>query len=142
MQQELSILSEIIHPLRPHYNQLFIFPTIVTTAKLFLCEFQDEDVDLSTGVIDLDKPKLVPYPFLIFDYPLPPALQLVPRAIRLDYTKDTLKQLARMPIFIVHSKALPVFLERLSKPELHTEGFDGPWYTLHLKPEEFEATEE
>ena len=142
MQQELSMLAEFSYPLRPHYNQLFIFPTIVTTAKLNICEFEESDVDLSTGVIALDKPKLVPCPYLIFDYPVPPALQLVPKAIRLDYTMDTLKQLARMPIFIVHSKAFPVFLERLSKPELHTGGFDDYWHELHLKPGENEATEE
>ncbi|HYT45744.1 MAG TPA: hypothetical protein VEP90_25690 [Methylomirabilota bacterium] len=145
MQQEQSMLEEISRPSsngigRPSYNQLFIFPTIVTTAKLFMCEFQEADVDLSTGVIALDKPMLVPCPYLIFDYAVPPALQLVPKAIHLDYTMDTLKQLARMPIFIVHSEAFPVFLERLSKPVLHGATFDGPWYELHLKPGENEET--
>lgn len=141
MQQEQSILEEITRQSSngigwPPYNQLFVFPTIVTTAKLFLCEFQDEDVALSTGVIALDKPKLVPCPYLIFDYPVPPALQLVPKALHMDYTRDTLKQLARMPIFIVHSEAFPTFLERLSKPVLHGSTSDEPWYVLHLKPEE------
>jgi len=141
MQQEQSILEEITRQSSngigwPPYNQLFIFPTIVTTAKLFMCEFEEADVDLSTGVIALDKPKLVPCPYLIFDYSVPPALQLVPKAIRLDYTTDTLKQLARMSIFIVHSEAFPTFLERLSKPVLHGATFDDPWYELPLKPEE------
>lgn len=141
MQQELSIMKEISRTgyngtAHSPYTQLFIFPTIVTTAKLFLCEFQDADVDLSTGVIALDKPTLVPCPFLVFDYAVPPALQLVPEAIRLDYTTDTLKQLARMPIFIVQSEAFPTFLERLSKPVLHGATYDEPWYELHLKPEE------
>jgi hypothetical protein len=149
MQQELSILEESsrqsdngLYP-RP-YSQLFIFPTIVTTAKLFLCEFQDADVDLSTGVIALDKPKLVPCPYLIFDYPVPPALQLLPKALHMDYTRDTLKQLARIPIFIVHSEAFPTFLKRLSTPTLHPPAFedDDSWYELYLKPEENEETKE
>jgi hypothetical protein len=147
MQQELNILEESSRLAdnglyRRSYSQLFIFPTIVTTAMLFLCEFQDEDVDLSTGVIAYDKPKLVPCPYLIFDYPVPPALQLVPSALHMDYTRDTLKQLARMPMFIVHSEAFPTFLERFSTPKLHPPAFedDDSWYELHLKPGENEET--
>ena len=147
IQQEQSMLEESSRQSGtgnnlPPYYQLFIFPTIVTTAKLFVCGFQDADVDLSTGVIALDKAKLVPYPYLIFDYPVPPALQLVPRAMRLGYTRDTLKQLARMPIFIVHSEALPTFLERLAKPVLHPATFDDSWYELHLNSEESGRTQE
>jgi len=138
MRQEQSIYEEN----RPPYTQLFIFPTIVTTAKLFVCEFQDADVNLSTGVIALNKPKLVPCPYLIFDYSVPPALQLLPKAINLSYTTDTLKKLARMPIFVVHSNAFPTFLERLSKPVLHGATFEDPWYELHLKPGENEQTKE
>ncbi len=149
MQQELSVLEESSRQsdnrlYRRTYTQLFIFPTIVTTAKLFLCEFQDEDVDLATGVIAPDKAKLVPCPYLIFDYPVPPALQLVPSALRMDYTRDTLKQLARMPVFIVQSEAFPTFLERLFAPKLRTPRFDNEdtWYELCLKPGENEETKE
>ena len=71
-----------------------------------------------------------------------PTLQLVPSALRMDYTTDSLKQLARMPIFIVQSEAFPTFLERLSTPQLHTPLFDDEdtWYELCLNPGENEET--
>jgi len=73
---------------------------------------------------------------LIYDYPVPPALQLTSSALHLDHTRDTLKQLARMSIFVVQSEVFPMFLERLTLPELHQDPFnDNVWYELKLKPD-------
>ncbi len=142
IEQEYNVIEDARNNHREFlsYFQHFFLPTIVTTAKLFTCEFQDADVNLTTGEIPLDKVKLVPCPFLIYDYPIPPALQTLPKAMNLSYTRDTLKQLARMPIFVVQSEAFPMFLERLTLPERHEGSFgDNAWYELELKPGETEA---
>jgi len=150
MQQELDTLKEIsdrnLHfnvankPKEyPPYYQLFVFPTIVTTANLYICEFEDADIDLTTGEIPLEKPRLVPCPYLVYNYPVPPALQLTPSALHLSHTHDTLKQLARMPIFVVQSEAFPTFLDRLTLPERNENESGNVWYELKLKPGEIEA---
>jgi hypothetical protein len=121
------------------YAGFFCFPTIVTTANLYTCEFQNEDIDLTTGEISWNKAKLNKCPYLLFNYALPVALQP-----SLDVTDDITYEsyweaahiAARMPIFVVQSKALPTFLERIMLPQhVYNAPTKESWRTLDLHPE-------
>jgi hypothetical protein len=60
----------------PHYPRRHIFvPVIVTTARLFVCEFDPNDVDPMSGELPLDKATLSEVTHLRYEYALPPALQ-------------------------------------------------------------------
>ncbi len=122
IEQEMKVLEELrasnqsqnssAYAYAP-YSRLFFFPTIVTTANLFTCQFQDTDVDLGTGEIPIEKAKLVSCPYLMFDYPVPSILQESPRRLGLAVTRETLGQVARLPVFIVQGTNLPAFLAHL-----------------------------
>jgi hypothetical protein len=122
------------------YASLLFFPTIVTTANLYTCEFQDEDIDLATGEISWNKAKLIKRPYLLFNYALPVALQPSPIVKDITYESywEAAQNAARMSIFVVQSKTLPTFLERVMVPTSH--GYvqslpDEVWWTLDLYPE-------
>jgi hypothetical protein len=123
------------------YASLFCFPTIVTTANLYTCEFQDEDIDLATGEIPWDKAKLKKCPYLLFNYALPVALQPVPIVTDATYESHwgAAHIAARMPIFVVQSKALPAFLDRVTIPKRHMiDAYSSPaevWMALDFHPE-------
>lgn len=140
LRQELEVVEHIsqsaLQQFTP-YAFLLCFPTIVTTANLYTCEFQETDISLSTGEIPWDKATLTKRPYLVFNYPLPVSLQspsLVGGHRYEDYW-DTLRNAARMPIFVVQSNAFPTFLERLMLPQSHNNGFGEVWYTLDLHPD-------
>jgi hypothetical protein len=120
----------------PYYN-LLCFPVIVTTANLYTCEFQEADIDLATGEIAFNQAKLIQRPYLLFDYPVPVALQSPPAVTRMrheDYW-EALKRASRMPIFVVQSASFPTFLERLQLPEHHPGSFGSEnWYSIQLEP--------
>ncbi len=98
------------------YVFLLCFPTIVTTANLYTCEFQDEDIDLATGEIPWNKARLIKCPYLLFNYALPVALQPSPVITDITYESywEAAQNAARMSIFVVQSKALPTFWIGLS----------------------------
>ncbi len=96
------------------YNQLFFFPTIVTTANLYTCQFKDVDVDLLRGEIPFEKVMLTPQPYLMFNYSIPSSLQSSPEDMGLDSTREELERQARMSIFVVQSAFFPAFLEHLA----------------------------
>lgn len=116
----------------PPYYQLLFFPTIVTNAQLFTCQFQDADVDLSTGEIPPDKAVLLPCPYLMFDYPVPVALQRKPQDMGEEYTRKALRKTARMSIFVVQSKSLPAFLSQLQLVQEFKDDLDRSSYKLHF----------
>ncbi len=122
------------------YAALLCFPTIVTTANLYTCEFQDEDIDLATGEIPWNKARLIECPYLLFNYALPVALQPSPVVTDITYESywEAAKIAARMPIFVVQSKALPTFLDRIMIPRSQANAYSLPtevWRTLDLHPE-------
>lgn len=122
------------------YASLLCFPTIVTTANLYTCEFKDEDIDLATGEIPWDKARLIKCPYLLFNYALPVALQPSPIVTDITYESywDAAQNAARMPIFVVQSKALPTFLDRVVLPKHRANVLGLPteaWYALDLHPE-------
>ncbi len=118
------------------YNQLFFFPTIVTTANIFTCQFKDGDVDLMRGEIPFSKGMLTQWPYLMFDYSIPSALQSSPEDMGLDYTREVLERQARMSIFIVQSAFFPSFLECLATSFVSVS---GGWLEVRLDLEYIEA---
>jgi len=124
------------------YAALLCFPTIVTTANLYTCKFRDEDIDLATGEIPWNKARLIKCPYLLFNYALPVALQSSPVVTDITYESywEAAQIAARMPIFVVQSKALPTFLDRVMLPTSHgnANAYGLPtevWRTLDLHPE-------
>ena len=97
-------------------SKLFV-PVIVTTARLYMCEFDLGDISLSTGEIPFDRVKLAPMPYLIYKYPLPHSLQS-------DFSFTTHEALIYgspevflyMSVFVVHGEKLESFLN--DAPEL------------------------
>jgi hypothetical protein len=123
----------------PSYYNLLCFPAIVTTANLYICEFQEADIDLATGEIPFDKAKLTPCSYLFFNYRVPVALQspqTITSARHQDY-REALNRASHMPILVVQSASFPTFLERLQLPTSHTPLFGNEvWYSLELEPNE------
>ena len=122
------------------YASLLFFPTIVTTANLYTCEFQDEDIDLATGEIPWSKAKLIRHPYLLYNYALPVGLQPSPIVKDITYESywEGAQNAARMSIFVVQSKVLPTFLDRITIPMSHgnAHGLSTEvWWTLNLQPE-------
>ncbi len=48
------------HSAQPAYERQIFLPIIVTTAQLYLCDFDVDDVDPTTGTIELEKASLRP----------------------------------------------------------------------------------
>ncbi len=61
----------------PDWRQQVFVPVIVTTAHLYICEFDPSAVNPSNGEIPFSKTALKEVPYLIFEYPLPRHLQRV-----------------------------------------------------------------
>src|SRR5687768_17577803 len=51
---------------RPFHVRLFIFPMIVTNAKLAVCRFDPKNVSLEQGVLDPDKAEIFEVPMIRF----------------------------------------------------------------------------
>jgi hypothetical protein len=88
----------------PDYAKQLFIPTIVTTAKLFLCEFDPHDVDSATGEIAFTRAKLTPQPYLIYEYPLPTSLQHDRGTKVAKLSRQELDTASRMDIVVVHSE--------------------------------------
>lgn len=89
-------------------------PIVVTTAKLFVCEFDDRDVDGSSGEIPFDKARLVPTPYIVYRMPLPPHLQRRPEpSVKEAIVYGSHEVHARMDILIVHSAEFEKFLQTI-----------------------------
>ncbi|MEK7571243.1 MAG: hypothetical protein AAB553_03125 [Patescibacteria group bacterium] len=115
-QQELKAADLLSHkkadmqPIPAH--QIFI-PTIVTTAKLFLCKFNSQDIDEKTGEIPFSKATLEEQPYLLYEYPLPAHFHSTP-ADEIDVLKTGNKDFGtRMDILVVNSSKLSEFLALL-----------------------------
>jgi hypothetical protein len=64
-------------PKPPWAHQIYL-PIILTTARLFSCQFDPKDVNPITGEILFGKAKLEEQKVVLFEYPLPGHLQLLP----------------------------------------------------------------
>lgn len=86
-----------------------LIPIIVTTANLFLCQFDPDDTSLEDGQIPKEKVTLLPVSTIIYRYPIPPHAQLEiyeePRMIQ------NVNNLIRRDVLVVNSQK---FRETLS----------------------------
>lgn len=96
----------------PYAHQIFI-PTIVTTAKLFLCKFDPKDIDYKTGEILFAKASLEEQPYLLYEYPLPVHFHSAPLD-KVGVLKTGNKDFGtRMDILVVNNSKFSEFLSRL-----------------------------
>ncbi len=93
---------------------LYLFiPIIVTTANLYICEYSVSDVSIDRGEISLEKPKLKEVKSLLFEYPIPPHLQLHNGKWRAN-TQNAGRDISyRRDIYIVNSQEFQDMLIRL-----------------------------
>lgn len=97
----------------PYVHQIFI-PTIITTAKLFICKFYSKDVDEKSGEIPFSKAVLKEQPYLLYEYPLPVHFHSTPLD-KVGVLKTGNKDFGtRMDILVVNSSNLSKFLSRLA----------------------------
>lgn len=91
-----------------------IVPVIVTTAALYVCDFDPIDVDGQTGEIQVCEASLRECDSLIFEYPLPKHLQMEPGDWRSVLLAGSMEIFTRMHIFVVRSSYVGTFLQRSS----------------------------
>jgi len=89
-------------PRMPWRKQVFL-PMVVTSARIFTCDFDPADVDPSTGEIPYAKATLNEWPYLVYEYALPRHLQLAPTDVVYALTRGSMELFARMHILVVHS---------------------------------------
>lgn len=105
--KSLSTHTEI-----PYIHQIFI-PTIVTTAKLFTCKFDSNDIDEKRGEIPFSKVALKEQPYLLYEYPLPAHLHSTPLD-KVGVLKTGNRNFGtRMDILVVNSSKFSEFLSKL-----------------------------
>jgi len=111
-------LSEHVGRFNPEPNTLLdkhvFLPAVVTTANLFVCEFDDKDVDGSTGEIPYDKVRLTPSPYLVYRMSLPPHLQRKPEpSVKEAIIYGSHEVHTRMDILVVNSGEFAKFLQTI-----------------------------
>ncbi len=97
----------------PYQRQIFL-PAIVTTAKLFCCSFNAADVNVATGEIPYDKVTIEELPYLLYEYPLPRALQHTPRDVASVLTGNSWETFIRLDILVINSDAFSDVLSKLA----------------------------
>jgi len=84
----------------------FIFPAIVTNAKLRVCQFKSSDVKIADGKLDLDTVTLTSMPFIRFRKSLATEF---PKG-KFSALKDA-HQARERTVFIISAEGLPEFLK-------------------------------
>jgi hypothetical protein len=105
--QNESVAGKAWH--MPWGLQVFL-PTIVTSARLFICEFDPSEVDPASGEVPYEKAKLNEQPYLIYQYTLPYHLQNISERMADSLTLKDIETYLRMNVFVVHSKEFDTFL--------------------------------
>ena len=100
-------------PIIPWRRQLLL-PAIVTTAKLFICDFAPCDVDVSTGEIPFGKTTLTEKPYLIYEYAIPRHLQSRPSDLLEPMNTGREDWFTNLRIVVVQSKNFAQLLADLS----------------------------
>lgn len=119
-----AILDEEVTGTRAHltayptgpskYQTQIIMPVIVTTAHLLMCDFDPRDIDPRTGEIPLDRARMQSCPYMVYDYPLPRALQARPQPLGPVIEADGLELFARLHIIVVQSASFAQFLQDMA----------------------------
>jgi hypothetical protein len=98
----------------PTQDKHVFLPTVVTTANLFVCEFEDKDVDGSRGEIAYDRAHLTPSPCVVYRMSLPPHLQRKPEpSVKEAIMYGSHEVHTRMDILVVNSAEFGNFLQRI-----------------------------
>lgn len=100
-------------PVMAYRKQRFL-PAIVTSARIFTCDFDPTDVSPATGEIPYEKARLNEWPYLLYEYALPPHLQTAPDDLVDTLTRNSMDLFARMQIMVVHSAKLTEVLDDLA----------------------------
>ncbi len=101
----------------PWVKQMFL-PIVVTSAQLFTCDFRTEDINPVSGEIPFSKVAVTEQQQLIFEYPLPRHLQVMPSHSLPAGQEMNIDTFSRMHIPVVHSGYLPEFLRQLAHKDL------------------------
>ena len=97
-----------LKPLRTlGYEFHHIVPAIITTARLFQCEFAPADVNPWTGEVPIDRVTLQQVQHLRLEYPMPPSLQRQPDPAELGTLLEDrlLERYQRLQMIVIHSEA-------------------------------------
>ncbi|MDQ6947103.1 MAG: hypothetical protein M3256_12760 [Actinomycetota bacterium] len=107
-----NALGALKPPRTPGYEFHHIVPAIVTTARLFQCEFAPADVNPRTGEIPIDRVTLQQVQHLRLEYPMPPSLQRQPDPAELGTLLEDrlLERYQRLQMIVIHSEAFEAFL--------------------------------
>ena len=98
----------------PWAKQLFL-PIIVTSARLFTCDFDPDDIDPVSGEIPFSKADLTEQPQVLYEYPLPRHLQAMPLFPEVAKEGGELELFSRMHIWVVHSGHFAEFLNGIAR---------------------------
>jgi len=101
-------------PAMPWKRQLFL-PVIVTTARLFTCTFEADNIHPATGEIPYASTTLEEQPFLFYEYPLPRHLQMSPSDLAQTLKAGSIEWFTHMHIAVVYSGKLTDFLNSFAK---------------------------
>jgi hypothetical protein len=107
------------HAQRPEMGEgsRFFLPMIVTTAQLFVCEFDPARVDSATGELPYAGAALSEQPVLVYEYPIPTSLQIDPRTLAVHPlspgARTKIEWLERMQIVVVNSNHFAKVLRRI-----------------------------
>lgn len=116
-QEEIShnetIRAKIANAEMPYSHQIFI-PIIVTTANLFVCNFDPKDINPKTGEIPYSKATLKKQPYLLYEYPLPAHLHNEPLDKIAFVKMGKPETFTRMDILVVNSEYLSALLGKLA----------------------------
>jgi len=93
-------------------------PAIVTTAKLFVCDFDPANVNPLTGEVPFDKATLTEAPSVVFEYTLPRHLQFGPADISRSYQEGLVDLFTRMHLLVIQSQHFADVLRELGKEDL------------------------
>ena len=98
----------------PWHAQLFL-PIVVTSAKLYVCEFDPASVCAQTGELQFGDVTLREVPKLFFEYPIPKHLQQQPADLREVVKANSIELFVRKQIMIIHSGHFAEALEELAR---------------------------
>ncbi|HEX9430695.1 MAG TPA: hypothetical protein VF944_09985, partial [Candidatus Bathyarchaeia archaeon] len=88
-------------------------PAIVTTAKLFVCDFDPANVDPITGEVPFDKATMSEVSSVVFEYTLPRHLQFGPADMSRSYGEGLVDLFTRMHLFVIQSQHFAEILKGL-----------------------------
>ena len=92
-----------------------LLPTVVTSARIFTCDFDPSDVNPATGELPYDKAQISEQPYVLFEYSLPRHLQGAPADLLGALNSGGLEWFTRMHIMILHSGNFAGVLPQLAE---------------------------